>query len=1407
MTILKRLRDTVVTVSNCCFEETFVNDADDYDDDGYDNEKEWYRTLEPAIFELFDPIVTMSLRVCDVRSPSSTPVIKRKKSSQKSTIMRKKSGVTNSSAETAVSACVHMKKSINFDAMKKGLQQQVFGKCAGCAFDVLRSSNNDQVCNDITEEDTGSDNLIYMSETTTTTIYVCLQCGCQGCGIKSRRRHALRHVTAAGATTHALVMNTTTWMVWCLECKVEIPVLQSMRLVQCVKHLRKLARVSIGRSLKSCCASLTRKFISWIGDVYTACSCKASVEVENQVATYTALVPSAFVNVDSSKERMGPSSQKVLGLRNVGNTCYFNAAMQALIQTYNLVKLLMERSIEGGPLLLPGRKYISDNSRTCSNDEDDYNLELPSITINLSQARPVTMALANFLLKINSATQTNVVNPRALFGQVCNEAPMFRGNEQHDSHELLSHMLGIMRAEEVKRRQVAVLKYFELSVNSDPQKVDHDLKMKVRNYGHQVNYTFVDALFGGCLVSTVMCEECHYISQTVEPFQDLSLPVQEEKTCGIASLYNYVLVEGKKKGEEEKRDMVANIKEDIIHVDQKEEEDGKAYAKDMIAVEREMDLKEEKGDREANKKENIHLVEVEKEGDEEGDMVDDVIMEDMVPVEGEIVGKDENVKNSMIPLEVEKEGKVEKDMKGYMQEEMVLGEWEKVAREEADVEEDMVPVEVEKEKESRLDKKDSEEDVKEYMATVVTEKDVDVEKEVEMEVDVMEDMVPVKWEKEIEEEEGDKEEDVKEEMVHAKVESEGKDEVNNKMNVNEEIFPLQREYESKEEECNINKDVMEDLVSVEWEKECEEEKGFIEDAMWVDIVPVVLEYVGEEEKGDREEDVKNYLVSVEGEMEKGDMEEDLKEEIVPAEGKKEGKEFGDRDEDMKAYIVPMEVEIEVDWEEDTREDIVHVDSEYEGKEEKQDMDESVKDMVSHELEKESKGEGGDMMEDLEDTKDFKEEKSGVAVWETEDGSSKESHSANGQMHESQVTVHVEYMNGPVANGYRESGVTSSEEPIELESATSSILLSSSSYKYLGIGEQDISDVTSGTNTSSVIGTCSSGFSQDLSLIMLYQSSEESEKVKDLDVPVNSSESTVSDDTGISTQGTGSTDSATVGNNEIPLKAGHDEDKSSLNVQHMKPPEFEDPQPVRSCKEIWKEGQRKSVSTLAPRYHSTSGECSIESCLNLFTASELLTGSNKFGCKNCTKLKKKLSPNAEIKTVYSDATKKYLIIQPPAVLTLHLKRFEQFQITKINKLDRHVDFPFVLDLAPYCSALCENVKPGQKKILYSLYGVVEHQGDLRYGHYTAYVKVRPSITSLTNFLNTHHASVKEYLNQYTDNVLRMGDNMEKETKEDNIDEILVPPGQWFRISDTQVSKVTEATVKYAQAYMLFYERIF
>uniref|UniRef100_A0A3B3CX51 Ubiquitin carboxyl-terminal hydrolase n=1 Tax=Oryzias melastigma TaxID=30732 RepID=A0A3B3CX51_ORYME len=199
----------------------------------------------------------------------------------------------------------------------------------------------------------------------------------------------------------------------------------------------------------------------------------------------------------------------------------------------------------------------------------------------------------------------------------------------------------------------------------------------------------------------------------------------------------------------------------------------------------------------------------------------------------------------------------------------------------------------------------------------------------------------------------------------------------------------------------------------------------------------------------------------------------------------------------------------------------------------------------------------------------------------------------------------------------------------------------------------------------------------------------------------------------------------------------------------------------------------AFSTLATRTAPEKQECSVQSCLFQFTEVETLTLTNSLLCVTCTKQQQKKNRRPK-KNVYTDALKQMLISSPPAVLTLHLKRFQQNGYT-ICKVNRFVHFPLILDLAPYCAAKCKDNIVKETGVLYSLYGVVEHSGTMRSGHYTAYVKVRPNRSkTLSNGLSAEGRKPST--------------------------------GSWFHISDTSVQPVSESKVQSCQAYLLFYERV-
>lgn len=263
-----------------------------------------------------------------------------------------------------------------------------------------------------------------------------------------------------------------------------------------------------------------------------------------------------------------------------------------------------------------------------------------------------------------------------------------------------------------------------------------------------------------------------------------------------------------------------------------------------------------------------------------------------------------------------------------------------------------------------------------------------------------------------------------------------------------------------------------------------------------------------------------------------------------------------------------------------------------------------------------------------------------------------------------------------------------------------------------------------------------------------------------------------------------------------------------------------------------------ILTVQPAYQPSPGECSVLSCLSQFCVSELLDGNNKFACEECTKraqrTKKKkggrttkdsdkdevsadCSSEDELKgakaekssknknkdskqqIVYTVASKQMLISRAPPVLTLHLKRFQQARFT-LQKLTKHVDFPLELNLAPFCSRSGRSRADSEGQVLYSLYGVIQHSGNMNSGHYTAYVKVsEPPVKSLYDKITS-----MSDLTNFIEKMWTQKSDAKHGSSRTRHEPAL--SGQWFHVSDSSVSAAAESKVLKSQAYMLFYGRL-
>lgn len=78
---------------------------------------------------------------------------------------------------------------------------------------------------------------------------------------------------------------------------------------------------------------------------------------------------------------------------------------------------------------------------------------------------------------------------------------------------------------------------------------------------------------------------------------------------------------------------------------------------------------------------------------------------------------------------------------------------------------------------------------------------------------------------------------------------------------------------------------------------------------------------------------------------------------------------------------------------------------------------------------------------------------------------------------------------------------------------------------------------------------------------------------------------------------------------------------------------------------------------------------LEEALGQFTAPEILDKDNKYNCGRCKS--------------YEKAKKKLTVLEAPNIRSIVLK---QFQSGNLEKLNKSVQFPEVLNMAPYISGL-------------------------------------------------------------------------------------------------------------------------
>lgn len=196
-----------------------------------------------------------------------------------------------------------------------------------------------------------------------------------------------------------------------------------------------------------------------------------------------------------------------VGLQNLGNTCYMNAAIQCLVHSPLLPEYFMS----------------------------EYKLDV-NPNSKFGMAGKLAVAFAELLAEIQQARRagSNVVAPRDFKRIFSDFKPQFAGWKQQDSQEFLSMFLAGL-SEDVNR--TTKKPYRELKDSEG--RPDEEVALEYWQSHCLRERSAVAALFSGQFCSVLRCQNCGYTNHSFEAFSFLPIPIPEHSyrwvTCMVVS--------------------------------------------------------------------------------------------------------------------------------------------------------------------------------------------------------------------------------------------------------------------------------------------------------------------------------------------------------------------------------------------------------------------------------------------------------------------------------------------------------------------------------------------------------------------------------------------------------------------------------------------------------------------------------------------------------------------------------------------------------------------------------------------------------------------------------------------------------------------------------------------------------
>ena len=218
-----------------------------------------------------------------------------------------------------------------------------------------------------------------------------------------------------------------------------------------------------------------------------------------------------------TSETLASAALSTMGMRNLGNTCYFASVLQSLAHSPRFAAYFASlaagvptrRSFERE--MLPALSTIpmaSPFSPQVSPVKSSPGSPVQTRRAVRQNAGPTSLVLPVHELLESLRTARRSVSPAALHQAVCDVFPQFAGFQEHDAQEFMRHLLDRLHQE------------LELLRETYPPA--------------KSNTSVVHDVFRGRLLSELTCTECTRVSRTLDPFMDLSLVIPAADGAAVA---------------------------------------------------------------------------------------------------------------------------------------------------------------------------------------------------------------------------------------------------------------------------------------------------------------------------------------------------------------------------------------------------------------------------------------------------------------------------------------------------------------------------------------------------------------------------------------------------------------------------------------------------------------------------------------------------------------------------------------------------------------------------------------------------------------------------------------------------------------------------------------------------------